>query len=413
MEALYPDFIDRLLSQGRDPHDIPVITAGATTDWLTRFAPTLLALLDQSSMVGPPGPYLAQHHVHLPLRTGDGPSLVLRVASSSAMAAWPVTTPTVVLTLAGTVELEMYRQQEDMEAGRPQYTRRFGPWEVFAAHPGTLCALQSSTGAVHILATGHRPGVPGERLPVTDADDAVARARAVLEAGVTVAGQEGTPVKAQASWLDDVPSLDLPDLRSAERISRDVLNRLANDRALISRLVDEIPHDAERLANSRVTLLLNRLSLYQATGRGFEIRMNMNPRPANQLIPHDHCYDFATRILTGGYVHVVRRRCDGGQGPFSADDLELGIVTVERPGSAYTLGHQMVHQAVMEPDTVTLFIRGPRRKRSSNSVAAMVPPRESWPAPAEPHQDPAESRPATLAEYHLMRQYLHERRLID
>jgi hypothetical protein len=142
------------------------------------------------------------------------------------------------------------------------------------------------------------------------------------------------------------------------RISRALLDQLADDRDLLTLLVSGVLHDPERLAASRVTLLLNRLSLYQAPDRGFEVRLNMNPRPDNQRVPHDHCYACATRILKGGYIHVVRRRTDGWDGPFTGADLEPAVVTVERPGSAYTLDHTMVHQAVMEPDTVTLFVRG-------------------------------------------------------
>ncbi|WP_405914559.1 hypothetical protein [Streptomyces sp. NBC_00728] len=220
-------------------------------------------------------------------------------------------------------------------------------------------------------------------------------------------------MKTTTSWLESVPSLDTLNLREVQQISRNLLDRLAEDKGLLTQLVDQIPHDPERLANCRVTLLLNRLSLYQATDRSFEIRMNMNPRLDNQRLPHDHCYAFSTRILTGGYVHVIRRRTDDGDGPFSRTDLAPGIVTVERPGSAYTLGHLMVHQAVMEPDTVTLFVRGPRRKPLSNAVAEMMPLRDSWPTPAQPGDEPAESRPATLAEYALMRSYLVRRHLID
>lgn len=222
-------------------------------------------------------------------------------------------------------------------------------------------------------------------------------------------------MKSAANWLDRVPSLDTLDLRDVQSISHDLLDQLGEDRKLLTQLVDDIPHDPERLASSRVTLLLNRLSLYQAPDRGFEIRMNMNPRSDNQLVPHDHCYAFAARILTGGYVHVVRRRTDDweGEGAFSGDYLEPGIVTIERPGSIYTLGHPMVHQAVMEPDTVTLFVRGPRRKSLSNAAVEMMPSRDSWPAPAEPGGEAAESRPATLDEYRLMRSYLFRRCLID
>ncbi|MFJ3309673.1 hypothetical protein ACIPSA_43055 [Streptomyces sp. NPDC086549] len=220
-------------------------------------------------------------------------------------------------------------------------------------------------------------------------------------------------MKVATAWLAQVPSLDRPSLREVQIISHDLLNRLADDRALLTRLVNDVLTDPDRLSASRVTLLLNRLSLYEAPDRGFEIRLDMNPRPANQLVPHDHCYAFASRILTGGYIHVVRRRTDGRDGPFTGADVQPAVVTIERPGSAYTLDHAMVHQAVMAPDTVTLFVRGPRRKRLSNAAEELMPSKESWPQPAIPGDEPEESRAATLDEYLQMRRYLRDRRLID
>jgi hypothetical protein len=219
-------------------------------------------------------------------------------------------------------------------------------------------------------------------------------------------------MKTAASWLSQVPSLDTVDLRGMQRISRSLLERLAADRGLLTRLVREILTDPDRLADSRVTLLLNRLSLYQAPNCGFEIRLNMNPRPDNQLVPHDHCYAFATRILTGGYVHVVRRRTNGWEGPFTGADLQPAVVTIERPGSSYTIDHTMVHQAVMAPHTVTLFVRGPRRKKVSHAAEEFMPPMSSWPSPAILSDEPEESRAATLHEYLAMRDYLQDRRLI-
>ncbi|WP_405653895.1 hypothetical protein [Streptomyces sp. NBC_00019] len=157
---------------------------------------------------------------------------------------------------------------------------------------------------------------------------------------------------------------------------RSIPDRLATDRNLLTTLVDEVVHHPARLAASRVTLLLNRLSLWEAPDHSFEIRLHMNPRPENQLVPHNHCYAFATHILTGGYVHVVRRRTDGWQGPFTGADLQPAIVTIERPGSSYALDHLMVHQAAMAPDT------------------------------AVPGNQPEQSRSATVDEYLTMRRYL-------
>jgi hypothetical protein len=110
---------------------------------------------------------------------------------------------------------------------------------------------------------------------------------------------------------------------------------------------------------------------------------------------------------------VVRRRTNGWDGPFTGADLEPGIVTIERPGSAYTLGEAMVHQAVMEPGTVTLFVRGPRRKMRSHAAQELMPSKEAWPAPAQPGEQAVESRPVTVDEYMRMRDYLIQRRLIN
>ncbi|MEV7145350.1 hypothetical protein AB0O05_02460 [Streptomyces sp. NPDC093084] len=213
------------------------------------------------------------------------------------------------------------------------------------------------------------------------------------------------------TWLDDFLAEDCKNVHDVRHSGRSVLERLAGDRALLTKLVDTIPDDPARMAASRVTLLLNRLSLYEA--HGFEIRLNMNPREDNQLVPHDHCYTFATRILRGGYVHVVRRRTDGWEGPFGGDDLEPAVVSVERPGSTYVLEHSMVHQAVMQPETVTLFIRGPRCKESSHAVEELMPPVSAWPKAATPGGKPVDSRSATWDEYRAMRDYLRERSLID
>ncbi|MGH1554230.1 hypothetical protein ACRAWF_26665 [Streptomyces sp. L7] len=67
----------------------------------------------------------------------------------------------------------------------------------------------------------------------------------------------------------------------------------------------------------------------------------------------------------------------------------------------------------MAPDTVTLFIRGPRRKASSHAAEELMPPEQSWPEPAVLGSEPEPSRPATVAEYLEMRRYLRERRIIN
>nr|WP_285555552.1 hypothetical protein [Streptomyces hygroscopicus] len=79
----------------------------------------------------------------------------------------------------------------------------------------------------------------------------------------------------------------------------------------------------------------------------------------------------------------MRCRADSGAGAFTGADLEPAVVTVEGPGSACTLGESMVHQAVMVPHTVTLFVRGRRRRKLSHAADELMPPPDNWPACAD------------------------------
>ncbi|PNE43517.1 hypothetical protein AOB60_01030 [Streptomyces noursei] len=207
-------------------------------------------------------------------------------------------------------------------------------------------------------------------------------------------------------WLASAGPLHSTDLHVARRAAGHLLGRLSQDPELLTRLVYEIEDDPRRLAASRTTLLLDRLSLYEAPGARFEVRLNLNPRTDNQLVPHDHCYTFASRILRGGYVHRVWRRTDDGNGDFTSADLQPGVVTIERPGSSYVLGHQAVHQAFMRPGTVSLFVRGPRLKPRSHAAQHLMPGISSWPEPPSPGLKPVPSRSATYEEYIAMRDYL-------
>ncbi|MET8218107.1 hypothetical protein [Streptomyces hirsutus] len=179
MNALLPAFADQLLKQGRDPSEIPAVSLPDPTDWLAPLATSVLSALT----IGTPRPacvLLAHGCAYLPIPSPDDQVLYLRMAVQSVMTPWPVDAPTVVLTVAGTVALEVYQEPGDMQAGRPQYARSFGAEQVFAVHPGTLCATRSSIDGVQVLATSR--ALAGTDALAGDEYAALARrARRVLE----------------------------------------------------------------------------------------------------------------------------------------------------------------------------------------------------------------------------------------
>ncbi|MFI1677565.1 hypothetical protein [Streptomyces sp. NPDC020607] len=181
MNDLLPAFVDRLLEQGRDPGDIPEISVDEATGWLTPLARHLLNLMEDGMIGASSNAFEAHGFAHLPLPACEGRSLHIRLAHGSQMTTWPITCTSVVLTVAGTLDLEMYQRPEDIPANHPQYARAFGPEQALAAHPGTVCALHSSPGAMQVLA--QRQPEAGPIRPVAFGEHAILaqRARRILE----------------------------------------------------------------------------------------------------------------------------------------------------------------------------------------------------------------------------------------
>jgi hypothetical protein len=152
VNSLLPAFAEPLLNQGRDPAEIPALASPPPAGWLAPLATRLLSALNAGR---PTYSCLAHGYTYLRIPNLDPHVLYLRMAAQSVMTPWPVEAPAVVLTVAGTVELEVYQEPEDMQAGRPQYARSFGPEQVFAVHPGALCATRSSIDGMQVVAASH------------------------------------------------------------------------------------------------------------------------------------------------------------------------------------------------------------------------------------------------------------------
>lgn len=191
-DAFLPAFVDRLLSQGRDPGDVPEIPVAEATGWLAPLVSGLLSLTEQGIPGTTAGAFLAHGYAHLSLPARDGRGVYLRLASGCGYARtpWPVAATSVVLTVAGSVDLEMYQRPEDLETGCSQYARSVGPEQAFAVHAGTLCALRSAAGGVQVLAVAQPDDDPGGVLIFQEKATVVQRARRILEnlAGAGVGG---------------------------------------------------------------------------------------------------------------------------------------------------------------------------------------------------------------------------------
>lgn len=161
-------------------------------------------------------------------------------------------------------------------------------------------------------------------------------------------------------WIGSLGEIDWSDARSAHRGCRALARFIGEDKLLLSNLVHSLETDKERFARCEAHPLMYRLVLHEDHEREYQVRLHVVSKEARDIVPHDHKYTFSAYILAGGYLHVWNRRVAAPEGDFTSKDITPGVVAVERRGAAYTFRNSLVHQTIMTPGTVSIFIRGPK-----------------------------------------------------
>lgn len=184
--------------------------------------------------------------------------------------------------------------------------------------------------------------------------------------------------------LDRLPPIPWHEFREASKITRDLLVELVADKETLRVLTDRIESDPALLRQCERHELLERLDLYDARDRNFQIRFNFTT-PTHSVRPHDHRYSFSTHILRGGYKHLW---FDPGQEIYEAEregiarrfldkqhtdeDTQVTVgkmtplfVTYDTVGAQYSIHHSTVHATITAPDSVSIIIKGPGEKNRS------------------------------------------------
>jgi len=184
--------------------------------------------------------------------------------------------------------------------------------------------------------------------------------------------------------LDRHPPIDWSQFEKAGATTRNLLVELLNDKATLRYLVDSVEHSPKLLAQCESHELLDRMEIYDAQERGFQIRFNFSTN-ISSIRPHDHRYSFSTHIARGSYKHIwydlgqnlnstsesanlknfmdkhhpdTHTKCD-------FDLIKQQYVSTESTNSQYTIHHSCVHATVTTPGTLSLIIKGPSEKNRS------------------------------------------------
>ncbi|MGR3626507.1 MAG: hypothetical protein ACU0A0_09480 [Limimaricola sp.] len=106
-------------------------------------------------------------------------------------------------------------------------------------------------------------------------------------------------------------------------------------------------------------VLVSRFERYEILINHFSAELYAKSRNA----PHYHHCDFATRLLCGGYMHVLYDNA----GTLDDPDLAVRDMSWIGPGNGYPIGWQTFHTILKPVDgTLSLLVRGPQRCARTN-----------------------------------------------
>ncbi len=222
--------------------------------------------------------------------------------------------------------------------------------------------------------------------------------------------------------LDALPKLNWDNFDETSTITQKLLRELINDKEALRTLVYKVENDTKLLNDCECHELLERIELYNGSDRGFRLRFNFSTE-VHSVRPHDHRYSFSTYIAKGTYKHiwystnqkiydeqrdtVAKQWVDKNNYDKESDvdiyKMDPLFIADENKGACYTIHHSTVHATITEPETVSLFLRGPGEK-----VRSLIADRETnkiwWRYGREDEKDKRiESKKMTLERYYELR----------
>lgn len=196
---------------------------------------------------------------------------------------------------------------------------------------------------------------------------------------------KNTPGKAPVCEFLDTVNLDWAnDFEQAAEESRAILQQICGTPGWLDDLFTHAEQDAELREKAEGHQLLDYIVLYDKLDRGVRLRLHLSTEDHLQR-PHDHRFDFSTRVLCGSYEHcLIIPRLDPYkispepqaihyQDRFNPDpnlnllneDLQESFVRQVKSGSTLSLSNNVIHTVKTAADTVSLVLRGPARKNRS------------------------------------------------
>ena len=179
-------------------------------------------------------------------------------------------------------------------------------------------------------------------------------------------------------FLAALPAMDWTDFMARTKENEELLNEVLEQRSSLRQLIEGLRDDPARLAMCEKDEFRYKLVLYRGEEQGFRLRLHMWRTGFSDCV-HAHRFSYTARLLNGSYQHTlwhtdqevypsgleeVREKQLPLDHPFvsrhiDVDQIQPTLQMQVQAGQTYSQHHSVLSSTITEPDTISLFVRGP------------------------------------------------------
>lgn len=164
--------------------------------------------------------------------------------------------------------------------------------------------------------------------------------------------------------MASLPAVRWDALESAAEVTSAIARRLGDDKALLRVLVERAVATPGLREKFECHSLDDKIVIWDDPQKGLRIRLRLANTDQYERI-HNHRYSFTAYILHGAYQHTLYSTDQTLDEKADVTRFWPTFVREEAVGRCITLDHEQLHTTITEPQTISLMIQSPARKRQA------------------------------------------------
>jgi hypothetical protein len=165
-----------------------------------------------------------------------------------------------------------------------------------------------------------------------------------------------------AKRMEALPPIDWTTVETAYPEANHALDVISGDRELLARLVQHAWTNPLLRAKCEIHSLDDKIVLWDNPEKGQRIRLRLAHTQQYERV-HNHRFSFAARILSGSYFQNLYDTTRPLDESANASDFSVVSSRIEPAGSTVCIDHSQLHTTLTPPQTVSLMIQSPAKKR--------------------------------------------------